>query len=390
MTGNESIVAIRRSLTVAILMTSILSCSKSETTEAKEIEPAPAAASIVSLTPEAIKSAGIVLERASLSSGGSVLRVTGTVESNQQQTQEVTPLVAGRVDRVYVAPGDSVRAGAELATLLSPEVAEVHGKLLEANAKLSLAQSTLRRTKKLSELGAAAGKDLAAAEAEEATARAEVLHLQEALRSLGAIPETRGHNVALVAVLSPISGVVTARNVNPGSGVEAGKTLFTVANLSTVWVIANVPESEIAELPLGSKAEIRAASLGGSSVAGRISYIDPTLNESTRTARVRIDVPNPGGRLRVGMFCEVAIEHKSTPGSQLTVAESAVQRIGDRNVVFVDMGGGRFATRDVTLGNKIGNRQVIVAGISAGDRVVTSGSFTLKSQLLKSQFAESD
>lgn len=369
----------------------ILGCGKEEkSVEAASPAPSESTERTVSLTSEGLKASSIQTEVIAASSANAVMKFTGTVEPNALQTQEVTPLVAGRIDSVHASLGDRVRAGATLATMSSPEVAEIHGQLLQANAKLTLAESTLRRSQKLSDLGAAAGKDLAAAQAESSAARAEVAHLRAALRSIGAVAETRGHSVAAVAVRSPISGVVTQRNVNPGSGVEAGKPLFTVANLSTVWVIANVPESQVAALTQGAAAEVRAASLVNTSLPGRVAFIDPNLNESTRTARVRIDVPNTGERLKAGMFCEVTIAGAVLSAQQLTVPESAVQKIGDDSVVFVDLGNGKFAARPVQLGEKSGDRVAVLSGVTAGDRVVTAGSFTLKSQMLKSEFAESD
>ena len=145
-------------------------------------------------------------------------------------------------------------------------------------------------------------------------------------------------NISLVALRAPVSGTVVERLVNAGAGIQAGTPLFTIANISTVWIIANVPEAQVGKIRVGTPAEVRSAALGNDAMAGRVNYIDPRLNEETRTARVRIEMANPGERLKTGMFVEVGFQagsgtsaERGTDGSLPT----AVQRIGERSVVFI-------------------------------------------------------
>jgi cobalt-zinc-cadmium efflux system membrane fusion protein len=387
---------VRSAATLVLFMALVVAsaCSKKEEEAPKPEEPANAAAatpSEVKLSPEALKAAGVQIETVGERAASASMRFTATVEANQQATQQVTPLVSGRVDRVNAALGDRVRAGSVLAVISSPEVAEMHGKLLEARAKQSLAASTLKRTRRLAELGATAGKDVAAAEAEMQTSEAEIRHLENSLKALGAVGETAGHNIAAAVLHAPITGVITERNVNPGAGVEPGKPLFTVANLSTVWVIANVPESQIGTITQGAAANVHAAALRDRTIRGTVSYIDPNLHEETRSARVRVSVANPDEVLKVGMFCQVDITPNTTATThQLMVPEAAIQRLGEKSVVFVDQGSGTFAVREITVGEKVDDHRLVLSGIAAGDRVATNGSFILKSQLLKSEFAEGD
>ena len=266
----------------------------------------------------------------------------------------MTPLVGGRVEQVLVAVGDRVNAGQTVAVIASPQIAQMHGKLheaetalalaernlqrvqraenrvavLQARARLDEAEATLRRTRRLVELGAGAGKDLVAAETahrtaqadfdfqsnislnrelQEAragveTARVDVGHIRDEMRALGApVPEgddDHRSNTSLVPVRAPASGIVTERSVNAGAGIDAGTSLLTLTNLSTVFVIANVPEAQSVNVRVGSAAEIRSAAMGGGVINGRVNYIDPQLDEATRTARARIEVVNPGERLR--------------------------------------------------------------------------------------------
>lgn len=381
--------ATRRAVAVFAIALLVAACGEKKTETKEESKPA-AASNVVRLTPAAAQSAGITVETVTTTALNATSHFTGAVEPNQQQLQQVTALTNGRVEQVFAKLGDAVRAGSVLATVSSPEVAEMHGKLLEAEAHLNLTEANLRRTKRLADLGAAAGKDLAAATAEAETARFDVNHLRDALRILGALPENGQHNISTVQLVAPIGGVITERMVNPGSGVESGKPLFTIANLSTVWVIASVPEAQIATLRTGTHAEVRAASLGNDVLRGTVTYIDPMLNEATRAARVRIEVPNPNARLKVGTFVDATIASGGAAQQAITVADDAVQRVKEKDVVFVQSADNTFTARPVTLGAAIDGRRVVVSGLNAGERVVTKGSFTLKSQMLKSEFAEGD
>lgn len=384
----------RAAASVFFVVVTVLSACSKQQEAAKAPEPAKEAAGVLSevkLSPEALKAAGIQVETVADRPASTSMRFSATVEPNQQATQQVTPLVSGRVEQVHAALGDHVRAGSVLAVISSPEVAEMHGKLLEARAKETLAASTLKRTKRLAELGATARKDLAAAEADMQTADAEIRHLRNSLQVIGAVPEAADHNIAAVALRSPITGVITERNVNPGAGVEPSKSLFTVANLATLWVIANVPESQIAAIRVGAVADVRASALGERVIRGTVSYIDPNLREETRSARVRVSIANPNDLLKVGMFGQVDITPNASTGThQLMVPEGAIQRVGDKAVVFVDRGNGVFAVRAITVGEKSDDHRLVLSGLAIGDRVVTNGSFILKSQLLKSEFAEGD
>jgi cobalt-zinc-cadmium efflux system membrane fusion protein len=404
----------------------------------------------VELSPEALEAAKIEYATATERPAVALLRVTGTIEANQQQVQQATPLVGGRIERVLVTLGDRVRAGAPLAVISSPQIAEMHGKLhesetrlrsaerdlarvqkaenraaaLSAKARLDEADATLRRTKRLIELGAGAGKDLIAAEtayktakaeyefqsnislnkelaeaqAEVDTVRVDVQHMRDGLRALGApVPENeQDHHkgdTSLITLRAPVSGTVIERLVNAGAGIETGKPLFTVANISTLWVIANAPEAQVGSLRVGAPAEVRSAALGEQAIAGRVTYIDPLLNEESRTARVRVEIANRQERLKVGMFVEVGFQTGAKDRgveNELVVPDEAVQRIGERTVVFTPKEGepGRFEARDVEVGGVTDGQRRIISGLKAGERIVTKGSFALKTQLMKGELGD--
>jgi cobalt-zinc-cadmium efflux system membrane fusion protein len=298
----------------------------------------------VKLEPETLASANLAMETVTQRPAIAKLYVTGAVELNPEKTEMATPLVGGRIESVFFGVGDYVQQGAVLAVISSPQLAEMHGKMneaktrldlartnlarvqkaenrvsiLQAKAKLDEAEATLRRTKRLIELGAGAGKDVITAEtsyrtakadydfqsniglnkeiqeakAEAATAEIDFRERQNQLRTLG-VAEGRlqsgdqTRNTSQVAVRAPLSGVITERKFNAGAGIEAAAPIFAISNLSTVYVIANVPEGSVGKLSVGSIAEIKSASIG--TINGRVAYIDPRLDETTRTARVRLE-----------------------------------------------------------------------------------------------------
>src|SRR5215468_788324 len=343
----------------------------------------------VALTPEAMKTAGIEIGQVTERPAVALLSVAGAVEANAEREQTIVPLVAGRVATVNVSLGQRVARGSALATIESPQVAELAGELLEAKSKLSLAtanvervrmganragvisakakldlaEKNLTRQRRLFEIGAGSAKDVQSAEAEHTTAKAEydfqsnvalsreaqtaeserevmrvtVERLRQALVALGADPDQPGAN-ALIAVIAPIAGVITRRAVNPGVGVKEGDTLFTIANLTTVWVMANVPESQVSRLRVGSRAQVKSPAGGEGPIAGRVNFIDSQVNTETHTVRVRMEAPNPGGRLKAGMFVEVGFPDAISggpPGAmEVSIPSEAVQRLAERPVVF--------------------------------------------------------
>ena len=401
----------------------------------------------VKFEPETLASANIETEGVTQRPAIAKLFVTGAVELNPEKTEMATPLVSGRIENVFYGVGDYVSRGATLAVISSPQLAQLHGKMheartrcelaernlarvqkaenrvsiLQAKARLDEAEATLRRTKRLIELEAGAGKDLIAAEtnyktakadydfqtnislnkeiqeahAEVETSRVDLRHIQDEMRSLGvsvSLDEPDDHNkdTSLVAVRAPLSGVITERKFNAGAGIDAATPIFAISNLSTVYVIANVPEALINKLSAGSTAEIKSPSFG--TISGVISYIDPRLDETSRTARVRVEVPNTNGKLRAGMFTEVGFNAGTSEatGEELFVSSDAIQRNGEETIVFVPKEDevGAFEVREIEIGGEIEGYTSIKSGLQIGEKVVTKGSFTLKSLMQKEEMGE--
>jgi membrane fusion protein, heavy metal efflux system len=373
----------------------------------------------------------------------SVFTVAGTVEPNQQQLQQVTPLVAGRVENIYVALGDYVKAGSLLVRIDSPQVAEQHGKLHEAETRLRLAQinldrvqqtanrvsvlkakatldeaeSTLKRTKLLISEGLTARKDLVAAQseydrakadynfqkdislnrevavakAELQTAQTETEHIRDSLKAmdahLGSKNEGAEHDISKIELRSPMSGTVIERFVNAGAGVEQGKPLLTIANTAILWVIANVPETQMATIHVGSPAVVK---LANKDVPGRVSYVDPRLNEDTRTSRVRIELANPDNKIQVGTFAQVEFRTPAIAQGTAFVPEAAVQTVEGKPVVFVKASSGKFVVRQVQIGTASSGMVPVLSGVRVGEQIAANGSFVLKSKLLREKFGDED
>jgi cobalt-zinc-cadmium efflux system membrane fusion protein len=363
------------------------SAPSSSTTEAATDgrgEPIPDVT--IQLTADAVKRAGIVVSRASAATAASTLRFPGVVAPNAYRQVVVTPLVSGRVTSVIVQLGDRVRKGQPIAQVYSPELAEARTRYVSAVAMLEAHDRELQRTQKLVEIGAASRQELERIHAEHAAQTAAVDSARAQLELLGvtALSLEKGGAQKLTATTSipaPIDGVITERSANVGLNVDPAIRLFTVVDLSTVWVLADVHERDMSRVRIGTEAHIASEAFPGRQRDGRISYIDPQLDAATRTMKARIELQNPSGELRLGMYVDVVVDADGV-GSAPTVPKSAVQNIGNRTVVYLQdaNASGTFVEREVRLGRATGEDMEVVAGIQPGDRVVTAGSFSLRAE----------
>jgi Cu(I)/Ag(I) efflux system membrane fusion protein len=294
------------------------------------------------------------------------VRVAGKVERNEKALSAVNLKVGGWIEDLFVkSAGEAVRAGEPLFTLYSPE-------LLEAQKNYLLAREFLTKLD-----AAATPESRAFAEQALRSAKDRLLLWDMAEEQLRAIEQKR-EPLARVPILSKTAGVVTRRNVVLGAYAEPGRDLFEITDLSTVWILADVYEYEIPEIRVGQEATAHLSALPGEFVTGKVTYLYPYLNESTRTARVRIEVPNAEGKLKPGMFAAVSLAVDL--GEPIVIDDQAVLDSGTRQIVFVDLGGGRIEPRSVTLGARGDGFIVVLQGIQPGERVVTSGNFLIDSE----------
>lgn len=293
-------------------------------------------------------------------------RVAGTVTADETRVTQVAPRFGGFVEKLYVDfTGQAVRRGQALLDLYSPEVFAAEQELIAARGlEGAIGEGGVP--------GVPAQKtDLVAA----ARRRLELWDVpsEEIARALRSGVASR-----TVTLHSPASGVVTEKNVVRGQSIAAGQSLYTIVDLSTVWVDAALRESDAAIIRVGSGADVEAGGATGHIVKGRVAWISPTLDSTSRTVRARIAVANTDGTLKPGMYATVRLHTASR--TVLTVPTSAVVRTGERAIVFVDMGKGELMPHQVALGATAGEFTEIRSGVDRGARVVTSAQYLLDSE----------
>jgi cobalt-zinc-cadmium efflux system membrane fusion protein len=342
---------------------------------------------VVPLSPDAVARAGIVETTVASGTSAAEMRLPGVVEPNAYRQVVVTPLVAGRVTKVAPALGDRVRRGQTLVEIYSPALAEAQTRYVSAQAMLDAHDRELQRTTKLVEIGAASRQELERIHAEHAAQSAAVQSARSQLELLGMSASaleklTAGQAVSTTTgVPAPIDGVVTERGANVGLNVDPATKLFTVVDLSTVWVVADVYERDLSRVRVGTEAAITTSASADLTLRARVSYIDPQVSAETRTAKARVEVPNPRGELRLGMYADVVVT--GAPGASMPrVPRSAVQIVGERTVVYLanPKEPGKFIEREVRLGASSGGQVEIASGVQPGDAVVTEGSFFVRAE----------
>jgi membrane fusion protein, heavy metal efflux system len=341
----------------------------------------------VVLTPEAIARAGIKTAAVTSADETQAITVPGTVLANAYREVKVTPIAGGIVTRVAVELGSTVKRGQPLAAVFSSELADAQTKFLSMAAMLEADHRKLRRTQELVEIGAASRQELEEVTAVHATHETELESARQRLMVLGLGPahiralQSPSQIVSTVAVPAPIDGVVTARSANLGQVIGMGQEMFVVTDLSEVWAVGDLYEQDFAAVRVGSAATVSTPAYPGLTLQGRVTYIDPRVEPATRTAKVRVEVPNRDGRLRLGMYLSMAFD-TSSGQRVLLVPKAAVQSLGDRQVVFLPAKGeaGKFIQRIVRLGEQRGESQVVLSGLQPGELVVTEGSFLLRAE----------
>ena len=349
--------------------------------------PAPSASDgVVTLTPEMVARAGIKTSQADAGTATTSLRMPGVVQPNAYKEVAVTSLVSGRVLQVRAELGQRVMTGEALATVYSPELADAQTAFIVARADQVAHAQRQTRTQRLTAIGAVSRQELELLEAERAMHDAAVETARARLILLG-IPEERTQRLAgpqdvvtTIDVRAPLAGVITLRTANPGLNIDPATPLFTVVDLSTVWVIADLYERDFAKVRVGSPATVTTAAYPGLTLQGRVNYIDPLVQPETRTAKLRVEVPNPAGQLRFGMY--VAVHAGESVREGVFVPKAAVQVVGAQSVVYVASSDhpGRFMERKVTVGAPDGDRVPVLTGLEPGDLVVTEGVFFLRAE----------
>lgn len=298
------------------------------------------------------------------------LNVTGVVQPDIARAVPVISLAAGRVVQIDARLGDVVKKGQLLLKVRSNDVSGGYQTYLKAVNDERLARLQLERAQILYDRGAIAKSALEAAEDTEQDAKVDLNAALELLQTLGV---DRDHPSAIVDIRAPISGVITDQQVTNAAGVQGlgAPNPFTISDLSYVWIICDVYENDLDAVRVGEYADIRLNAYPNQVFKGRIENILPILEPSIRTAKVRIEVPNPG-LMRIGMFV-TATFYGRQPVIRAVIPASAILHLHDRQWVFSPLGGGRFQRIEVVAGAMLANRmQEITSGLKPGDQVVSN------------------
>ncbi|MGD0545431.1 MAG: efflux RND transporter periplasmic adaptor subunit [Candidatus Acidiferrales bacterium] len=309
------------------------------------------------------------------------LRLTGAVAYNAFSTTPVITQVGGPVSKILVVPGDRVKRGQPLLEVSSPDYSLLLASYLKARDTYRVADKNYQRAQDLFAHHAIADRDLLQAESDRIQAQADLSAAEEGMKILG-IPKPedleKSPISAQIPLLAPIGGEIVERLVSPGQVLQAGTTqAFTISDMSTVWVLANIYQGDLAYVKDGDAAVITTDSYPDK-FSGKISFISPALDPTTRTLQARIVVDNPGGKLKKDMYCVATITAGVIPNA-IAVPDSAVLR-DDQNqpFVYVAASSNQFGRRQVDIGQSDNGETQILKGLSPGDKVVGNGSLFLQ------------
>jgi cobalt-zinc-cadmium efflux system membrane fusion protein len=384
---------IRKLVTAALLGMAVLAlgaCNRS-TSDTSEHAKAEAAKNEehkgIELSPEEQKTAGVevaVLEPQTLVDR---LVLTATIRANQDRIAHVAPRVPARIVKVSANLGQAVKKGEKLALLDSIELGEAHSAHRQAHTQFALAKADFERAQRLKNEDIIPEKDYLRARAEYEKARASLRAAEDKLRLLD-VPHDTGERAESTFPLSaPFAGTVIEKDAVLGELAQPDKSIFTVADLSTLWIEANVFEKDLSRIRIGVPAIVTVNGYPGEQFKGRLTYLSSTLDKETRTVQARIEVPNPDGRLKPQMFATAAIDTQSSTQA-LALPQDAVPLVNGQPTAFVRENG-RFEARPVELGEAVGERVVVKSGLKAGEQAVVRGAYALKARLLKSQIGDS-
>lgn len=380
---------LRLFIPVLLLTAFILGCSsKDKTTEPEAQEAAEkttehANESGLHLSKEDIQQAGVIVKEVGAQTVSDQLVLTANIAANQDRLAHVSPRVEGKLIKVMAKLGDAVKSGEALAVVDSIQVGEARAEYRRTQSELKLAEANFQRADRLYKEQVVPQKQWletkSTFERAQSAARAE----SERLRMYGA---SGGEGGTTFIVAAPFSGVVIEKNAVLGELARPTDTLFTVADISTVWIEADVTEKDIAKLDLGAAATVRLAAYPGETFLGKVGYISNTFDRNTRTVKARVELPNSDGKLRIDMFAEASISLAGTK-SVITVPSNAVLMLQGQTTVYVAKDDS-YESRPVEIGERLSEAVVVTSGLEVGDQVVVAGAYALKARQLKSQISD--
>ncbi len=345
----------------------------------------------VTLSAEQQKSSGIEVKQVTVENIAIPLSATAAIEINMDRSAKISPRVTGKAVRIIASQGDRVKAGQALVWLDSVELNQTWSDYIKSKGKVDLARRNFQRETTLFEKKISPEKDVLKAKQELEEAEADINFARERFRLFGIdvsqFESSKGNgNHPLIPVTSPLGGVVLEKTVTQGEMVNSEKTLFTVADLSTLWVVIDVYEKDISRLRLGTGVKVSVTAFHDKTFRGKISYIGDVIDEKTRTEKARVTIDNSSGLLKPGMFATVLTEPIGGGTERLmAVPEEAAVIEGSNRYVFIQTAPDKFKRRNIEAGRTIGDRVEVISGLKEGEKVAVKGSFMLKSELKKGE-----
>ncbi len=312
------------------------------------------------------------------------LQVAGRIEADETRLVKVSVPLPGRITGLEVLEGHQVKKGQPLAGLYSTDLSTSQLGLIKALSQAELALRATERAKQLVSAGVIGTAEVQRREAELLQANAEVASIRDQLRVLGLterdieqLQTTRKVN-SLTHVVSTIDGTVLDRQVNTGQIVHPSDVIFTIADLSNVWLVADVPEQNAGSIAVGRVMEAEVPALPGHKIRGRLSFVSAIVDPATRTVHVRMDVPNPKNRYKPAMLATILLKDQGQ--KKRTLPLSAIVREQDKDYAFVQIAENKFMMRPITLGEDYEEVRVLESGISDGEKIVMEGAFHLNTE----------
>lgn len=338
----------------------------------------------LTLTTQEAERAGVKVEQIRPQSLDDTIVVTATIQPDQERLARVAPRIEGRITSVAAHLGDHVRAGQTLAILDSVAVGEAHAAWVLAQSELRTAEVDFKRARALNADEIIPRKDYLRAQSDRDRAAAALRAAADRLRLLGGTQKSNGGSVSGFTATAPFAGTVTEKKATLGELASPSEPMFTVADLSHVWIQADLPEAALSKVRLGAKAKVSVPAYPSETFDGEVSYIGATLSKDTRTVPARIEVANADGRLKPEMFATATIEVTGDKRQAIALPDAAIVLMQGRPTVFV-FEHGAYEMRLVEPGERLGGRTVVKSGIEPGEAVVTAGAYALKARKLKSQ-----
>lgn len=347
----------------------------------------PGGPKLVKFDPKALERLGIKVELAGSQTGTLDLEVPGSLEYNLDKYAEVGTMVDGRVSAINVKPGDRVKKGQVLATIVVPSIAVAQAEYLSAEAASRIAKDNETRETALLEKQLTTAREAEVAKGEALKTDAELGAAKAKLEALG-VPRPRGGShitgAGSLQLIAPLDGVVVRRDAILGRFLQAKETAFVIADPHDLRAALNVYEADLPYFHIGAEAEISIDAMPGKSVKGKIVLVEPQVGKASRSARAYIDLPNADGTLRPGMFVRASIRLPEDAGAgRMLVPAPAVQPVGDDDVVFVETQPGIFEVRKVVVTRRTTQVAEVRDGITRGERIVVEGAFVLRGEVTK-------